>query len=151
MWRLGHLETGVFDTENILRFVCHLVNGTKALHFLAFANIQHQGSMSSVSSPSANQQPAIHKSGTSDEVIGLLCLDSNLSKYGNLYRQRATCKPAIESRVSKSVLLSMFLYYELSTIFLCTVLYQCIFSIDNFIAFSEASVLITWMGYFTLY
>ena len=67
-WDLGHIETGVFDTENILRFVCHLVNGTKALHFLAFANIQHQGSMSSVTSPSANQQPAIHKSGTSGEV-----------------------------------------------------------------------------------
>ena len=35
---------------------------------MAFTHIQHQGSLSSVTSPSANQQPAIHKSGTSGEV-----------------------------------------------------------------------------------
>ena len=34
----------------------------------AFTHIQHQGSLSSVTSPSANQQPAIHKSGTTGEV-----------------------------------------------------------------------------------
>ena len=31
--RLGHLFTGLFDTEIILRFVCHLVNGTKTNQF----------------------------------------------------------------------------------------------------------------------
>ena len=38
------------------------------IFFVAFANIQHQGSLSSVTSSSAYQQPAIHKSGTSGEV-----------------------------------------------------------------------------------
>ena len=60
-------------------------------------------------------------------MIGPLCLDERLLKYGNLYRQRTPCKPAINMRVSKSVLLSMlylfiiilmeFLNYELNTIF----------------------------------
>ena len=47
---------------------------------VAFTHIQHQGSLSSVTSPSANQQPAIHKSDTSGEVdvIGQLCLDAHL-------------------------------------------------------------------------
>ena len=35
---------------------------------VACRHIQHQGSLSSVTSSSANQQPAIHKSGTSGEV-----------------------------------------------------------------------------------
>ena len=30
---MGHLETGLFDTEIILRFVCHLVNGIKTDQF----------------------------------------------------------------------------------------------------------------------
>ena len=32
-------------------------------------------------------------------LIGQLCLDAHLSKYGNLYRQQATYKPAINQRV----------------------------------------------------
>ena len=35
---------------------------------VASTHIQHQGSLLSVTSPSANQQPVIHKSGTSGEV-----------------------------------------------------------------------------------
>ena len=35
---------------------------------VAFTHIQHQGSLSSVTSPSANGQQAIHKSGTRGEV-----------------------------------------------------------------------------------
>ena len=35
---------------------------------MAFTHIQHQGSLSSVTSPSANQQPVVHKSGTRGEV-----------------------------------------------------------------------------------
>ena len=31
---MGYLETGLFDTEIILRFVRHLVNGTKTNQFL---------------------------------------------------------------------------------------------------------------------
>ena len=43
--------------------VCHPL-----IFFVAFANIQHQGSLSSARSPSANQQPAMLKSGMSGEV-----------------------------------------------------------------------------------
>ena len=97
--------------------------------FVAFANIKHQGSLSSVTSPPASQQQVIHKIAQAVRwiLIGQLCLDAHLSKYGNLYRQRATYKHAINQRVSKSVLLSMlyvfiiilmeFFNHELSTIF----------------------------------
>ena len=30
---MGHLKTGLFDTDNILRFVRHLVNDTKTNQF----------------------------------------------------------------------------------------------------------------------
>ena len=76
----------------------------------------------------------------------------SFSKHGNMYTKPATYKLAINKRVSNSVLLSNlylfifilieFLNYELSTIF-TMVLYQCIFSLDIFISFSEASGLIT--------
>ena len=32
-WDMGHLETGLFDTDIILRFVRHLVNDTKTNQF----------------------------------------------------------------------------------------------------------------------
>ena len=32
-WDMGHREAGLFDTEIILRFVRHLVNGTKTNQF----------------------------------------------------------------------------------------------------------------------
>ena len=59
-------------------------------------------------------------------MIGQLCLDVYLLKLGNLYTQSATYKPAMNHRISESVLLSIlnlfiiismeFLNYELSTI-----------------------------------
>ena len=33
-WDMGHRETGLFDTEIILRFVRHLVNDTKTNQFI---------------------------------------------------------------------------------------------------------------------
>ena len=66
---------------------------------VACTHIQHQGSLSSVSSPSANQQPAIHKSGTSGEVdrdwpVVIRCTPAHpLPTHGNLCTQCSSYKP----------------------------------------------------------
>ena len=75
---------------------CH----SHSLRFcVAFTHIQHQGSLSSVTSPSANQQPAIHKSGTSGEVdrdwpVVFRCTPAHpLPTHGNLCTQCSSYKP----------------------------------------------------------
>ena len=66
---------------------------------VACTHIQHQGSLSSVTSPSANQQPAIHKSGTSGEVdrdwpVVFRCTPAHpLPTHGNLCTQCSSYKP----------------------------------------------------------
>ena len=108
--------------------------------FVAFANFIHQGSLSSVTSWPASQQPAIHKiAGAVREIlISQLCLDAHLLKYGNLSRQRVPYKLAINQKISKSLLLLMlylfiiilmeFLNYELSTIFTIIRYYISVYS-----------------------
>ena len=65
---------------------------------VAFTHIQHQGSLSSVTSPSSNQQPAIHKSGTSGEVdrdwpVVFKCTPAHpLPTHGNLCTQCSSYK-----------------------------------------------------------
>ena len=64
-----------------------------------FTHIQHQGSLSSVTSSPANQQPAIHKSGTSGEVdrdwpVVFRCTPAHpLPTHWSLCTQCSSCKP----------------------------------------------------------
>ena len=77
---------------------------------MAFTHIQHQGSLSSVTSPSANQQPAIHKSGTSGEVdrdwpVVFRCTPAHpLPTHGNLCTQCSSYKPEGSMSVPLSIL-----------------------------------------------
>ena len=109
---------------------------------VAFTHIQHQGSLSSVTSPSANQQPAIHKSGTSGEVdrIGQLCLDAHLPIRCQHMGICARSARHTNLRVSMSVPLSIlylliinlmeFLKVWAKHNFTIYGIYQCIFSLD---------------------
>ena len=64
-----------------------------------FTHIQHQVSLSSITSPSANRQPAIHKWGTSGEVdldwsVVFRCTPAHpLPTHGNLCTQCSSYKP----------------------------------------------------------
>ena len=64
-----------------------------------FTHIQHQVSLSSVTSPSANRQPAIHKWGTSGEVdldwsVVFRCTPAHpLATHGNLCTLCSSYKP----------------------------------------------------------
>ena len=66
---------------------------------VALTHIQHHGSLSSVTSPSANQQPAVHKWATSGEVdrdwpVVFRCTPAHpLPTHGNLCAQCSSYKP----------------------------------------------------------
>ena len=66
---------------------------------VALTHIQHHGSLSSVTSPSANQQPAVHKWATSGEVdrdwpVVFKCTPAHpLPTHGNLCTQCSSYKP----------------------------------------------------------
>ena len=66
---------------------------------VACTHIQHHGSLSSVTSPSANQQPAVHKWATSGEVdrdwpVVFKCTPAHpLPTHGNLCTQCSSYKP----------------------------------------------------------
>ena len=66
---------------------------------VALTHIQHQRSLSSVTSPSANQQPAVHKWATSGEVdrdwpVVFKCTPAHpLPTHGNLCTQCSSYKP----------------------------------------------------------
>ena len=86
-------------------------------------------------------------------MIGQFCLDTHLPERGNLYTHCAPYKLEGIQECLFSILFSIILIlmeiskYELSTIFTIYGIYQYIFSLDIFISFSEASVLITWVFY----
>ena len=112
---------------------CHSTSPTDL--FRSFCYYPTPGvSLSSVTSPSANQQPAIHN----QFVIGhrQLCLDAHLSERGIQYTH---CEPYLlqpegikECPLKILYLFLIILMYELSTIFTKYSIYQCIFSIDIF-------------------
>ena len=66
---------------------------------VALTHIQHHGSLSSVTSPSANQQPAVHKWAISGEVdrdwpVVFKCTPAHpLPTHGNLCTQCSSYKP----------------------------------------------------------
>ena len=83
-------------------------------------------------------------------MIGKLCLDAHLPKRGNLYMQCAPYKPGgIQECYTFNFIFIynyfnvVFLRYELSTIFTIYSIYQCIFCLDIFVSFLDASLLIT--------
>ena len=85
-------------------------------------------------------------------MIGQLCLDAHLPIRCQHMGICAHSARHTNLRVSMSVPLSIlylliinlmgFLKYELSTIFTIYGIYQCIISLDIFISFSEASIVI---------
>ena len=83
-------------------------------------------------------------------MIGQLCLDAHLPIRCQHMGIRARSARHTNLRVSMSVPLSILylliinlMEFELSTIFTTYSIYQCIFSLDIFISFSEASMVIT--------
>ena len=120
--------------------------------FVAFGNIQHQGSLSSLTSPSANQRPAIHKSHErwcrSQYLLLVSCVEMHiLPQRGSLYTQCAPYKPEgiQEWPVSILYLFILILKYELSTIFsiygIWAVLIRGVEQVGNLVLFFSSKIL----------
>ena len=102
-------------------------------------------SLSSDTSPPTNQQFIHHMSREVDCDWSVMFRCTFLKTWESLYAVRAIQDRGYPRGFIYNYLMEI-LEYEPSSIFTIYSISQCIFSLDIFISFSEASVLITWIG-----